>query len=127
MIPLLIYKVIYEFPIVLVQPIAVVEFKTYPPIVVRTIRDFDAPRLLTAIAGAIGKMTFTAADLIETINGPAHRDADVLELRAAIGGMDAKGLGEALAQIQDENFGGFLVERLKRGASGRIWVVNPVA
>ena len=96
------------------------------PIMVRTTRQFDAPRLLRAIVDYVEYRSFTCTDLKEYVDELTHH-IKAGELRLAIGDMSALELGRALKllSIDGENFGGYFVKHERRETDGVVWRIYP--
>jgi hypothetical protein len=97
------------------------------PIVVRTERKFDAPRLVKAIVDYVEYRSFTCTDLKEYADELTHHIEKAEELRAVIGGMTALELGRALKSLSIDggSFGGYSVKYERRETEGVVWRIYP--
>jgi len=115
---MLFHKIIHVAPFTIIQPVALIEFKPYAPIVAQTFRKFDAFRLILVIVDLLEYRSFTSVDLMELTY---HHE----ELRLAIGDMSVRELGKALGSIEGEDFGGYRLRNDGRDADGVIWRAYP--
>jgi hypothetical protein len=111
---MLVHKIIYQHPLVMVQSIAVVEFKMHAPIV--TVRKYSAARLIKAIIDVmeignrisrnLGKQEgnqFRSSSLKPfAVEMMRHHPEEAEELLAAIGNLTPEELGKALETIVAE-------------------------
>jgi hypothetical protein len=85
----------------------------HAPVVIQTVRKFDAPYLVKILVEYFGiRQALSAAECVE-----------LPEIQESMGAVSAKSLGGRLGEIAGEDFGGYRIEKIDEERGVAIWWV----